>query len=91
MDIKIFFTTFAAILVAELADKTQLIGISMSAKSESPFVVWLGSVSAYMIITGISVLAGSYLAGYLSPTVIRYGAGFVFIAIGVLLLAGKMA
>jgi putative Ca2+/H+ antiporter (TMEM165/GDT1 family) len=31
MDLKIFFAAFSAIFPAELADKTQLVGIGMSA------------------------------------------------------------
>ena len=55
MDWKIFCATFGAIFLAELADKTQLVGIGMSARSVKPLAVWLGSVSAYIIITAISV------------------------------------
>ncbi|MCM8780714.1 MAG: TMEM165/GDT1 family protein, partial [Candidatus Omnitrophica bacterium] len=52
---KIFLTTFVAVLFAELADKTQLVGLGMSVKSGKPFWVWLGSVSAYMVVTVLTV------------------------------------
>lgn len=39
MDWKIFLATFSAIFLAELADKTQLVGIGMSAKSGKPLTV----------------------------------------------------
>ena len=61
MDWKIFFATFGAVFIAELADKTQLVGISMTSKSGKPLSVWLGSVVAYIIVTAISVLIGAFL------------------------------
>ena len=90
MDGKIFLATFGAIFVAELADKTQLVGIGMSAKSGKPIVVWLGSVAAYMLVTLISVLIGGVLTNYIKPEIIRsIGAG-LFILIGILMLTGKI-
>lgn len=87
---KIFFTTFSAIFLAELADKTQLVGIGMSSKTGRPFVVWLGSVCAYMLVTIISVLIGYLLSKYLKPEIIKYCGAVLFIAIGVLMFFGKL-
>ncbi len=89
MDWKIYFTTFAAVFAAELADKTQLVGIGLSAKTGKPLTVWMGSVSAYLIITALSVIFGAAAAKYLRPDIIRYTAGSVFIVIGILALLGK--
>ena len=86
MDWKIFCMSFSAIFLAELADKTQLVGIGMSAKSGKPFSVWLGSVSAYVIVTLISVLLGAMLGRYLKPELIRYLGAGSFIIIGMLML-----
>jgi len=90
MDWKIFLTTFSAIFIAELADKTQLVGISMSAKSGKPFNVWLGSVSAYIVVTALSVFVGAMLGKYIKPEFIRYGGASVFIAIGILMFLRKI-
>ena len=86
MDWKVFFMTFSAVFVAELADKTQLVGIGMSAKSGRPLSVWLGSVSAYIIVTLASVLIGVTLGRYLKPELIRYCGAILFIIIGFLML-----
>ena len=86
MDWKVFFMTFSAVFVAELADKTQLVGIGMSAKSGRPLSVWLGSVSAYIIVTLASVLIGVTLGRYLKPELIRYCGATLFIIIGFLML-----
>ena len=90
MDWKIFFATFGAIFFAELADKTQLVGISMSAKSGRPLSVLLGSISAYIIVTAISVLIGASLGKYIRPEIIKYTGAAVFVIIGILMFTGRM-
>ena len=90
MDWKIFLATFSAIFLAELADKTQIVGITMSAQSGKPFTIWLGSVTAYIIVTAISVLIGAVLSKYLKPEIIRYTGASVFVIIGLLMFAGKI-
>lgn len=90
MDWKIFCATFGAIFLAELADKTQLVGIGMSARSGKPLTVWLGSVSAYIIVTAISVLIGAALGKYIRPELIRYFGASAFILVGVLMFLGKV-
>lgn len=119
MDWKVFFVTFGTIFLAELADKTQLVGIGMSAKSGKPrpfvqnsfaiyesftgkrrypwtkgrgkpWIVWLGSVSAYLIITAGSVFLGSVAGKYMKPEVIKYAGASLFVIIGLLMLLGKV-
>lgn len=90
MDWKIFLATFTAVFVAELADKTQLVGIGMSAKSGKPLSVWLGSVSAYIIITAVSVLIGATLVKFIKPELIRYAGASLFVVIGILMFFGKI-
>ncbi|MBM3249397.1 MAG: TMEM165/GDT1 family protein [Candidatus Omnitrophica bacterium] len=86
MDGKVLFATFSAVFMAELADKTQLVGIGMAAKSGKPLTVWLGSVLAYMLVTIISVLIGALLARFISPLFIRYLGAGLFIIIGISML-----
>lgn len=90
MDWKIFLATFSAIFVAELADKTQLVGIGMSAKSQRPLSVWLGSICAYIVVTAISVFLGATVGKYLKPDFLRYTGASLFIVIGILLWLGKI-
>jgi len=90
MDTKIFLATFSAIFLAELADKTQMVGMAMTAKSGKPVTVWLGSVAAYMVVTLISVLLGSFLFNLVKPEVIRSVGALLFIAFGILMLLGKL-
>ncbi|MFA4853933.1 MAG: TMEM165/GDT1 family protein [Candidatus Omnitrophota bacterium] len=86
MDWKVFLATFGAVFFAELADKTQLVGIGMAAKSGKPVSVWLGSVSAYVIVTVISVFLGAVMAKFIKPELIRYVGASLFIIIGALML-----
>lgn len=90
MDWKIFLAAFSAIFFAELADKTQLVGIGMSAKSGKPLTVWLGSISAYIVVTAISVLIGATLGKFIKPELIRYVGASLFLVIGVLMFFGKI-
>jgi putative Ca2+/H+ antiporter (TMEM165/GDT1 family) len=53
-------------------------------------MVWLGSISAYMVITALSVLIGAALRGYLKPEVIKYCGASLFVIIGILMFAGKI-
>lgn len=85
MDWKVFCMTFSAIFLAELADKTQLVGIGMASESKKPLSVWLGSVFAYMIITLISVLIGAALGKYIKPDFIRYAGASLFLIIAILI------
>jgi putative Ca2+/H+ antiporter (TMEM165/GDT1 family) len=87
---KVFLSTFTAIFLAELADKTQLVGIGISAKTGKPFYVWLGSVSAYIIVTAISVVIGASLGKHIKPEIIRYAGASVFMLIGILMFFGKL-
>lgn len=86
MDWKIIFATFGAVFLAELADKTQLVGIGMAAKSGKPFNVLFGSVAAYILVTLVSVFLGTLAAKFVKPELIRYLGACLFIIIGVLML-----
>jgi len=90
MDWKVLAATFSAVFFAELADKTQIVGIAMASKSGKPISVWLGSVAAYMLVTVISVFLGAVLGKYLRPEFIKYAGACIFIVLGVLMLWGKL-
>lgn len=90
MEWKVLLATFTAVFVAELADKTQIVGITMSGRSGRPLSVWVGSVLAYAIVTLLSVLAGAFLSKYLKPEIIKYAGASLFVVIGMLMLLGKI-
>jgi putative Ca2+/H+ antiporter (TMEM165/GDT1 family) len=90
MDLKVLSATFGAVFFAELADKTQLVGIGMAAKTGKPWSVLAGSVLGYSVVTAISVFIGMIAGKFLKPELIRYCGAILFIAIGALMLFGKL-
>ncbi len=89
MDWKLLGSTFAAIFVAELGDKTQLAALSLSAGSSSKWSVFLGSALALVATSAIAVAAGEAVSRYVSPIWLRRIAGVVFVGMGVLFLVRK--
>ena len=88
MDWKLFASTFAAIFLAELGDKTQLATLSLSSTG-SRWVVFAGSALALVASSAIAVLAGDAVSRLIPPMWIRRGAGALFVVLGVLFLFGK--
>ena len=75
MDWKLLATTFGAVFVAELGDKTQLATLSLSSGKVNRLTVFLGSASALVCTSLIAVLAGDIISRYVPPQYIRRGAG----------------
>lgn len=83
MDLKIFFTVFVAVFIAELGDKTQLATMLFAADKEvSKLTVFFAASAALVVASAIGVLAGSVLSGYINEKVLNYVAGVGFIIIG---------
>ncbi|MBN7798734.1 TMEM165/GDT1 family protein [Parahaliea mediterranea] len=83
MELKIFFTIFAAVFIAELGDKTQLATMLFAADKEvSKWTVFAAASAALVVASAIGVLAGSMLSAYISERVLAYVAGTGFILIG---------
>lgn len=87
---KLLFTTFVLVFLAELGDKTQLATMLMATKTKSIWVVFLGSAVALVASSFIGVLAGSVINKYIPPNYIQTASGIGFILIGILLLSGKL-
>jgi len=88
MDWKLFASTFAAVFVAELGDKTQLATFSLAAEGASRLAVFAGSALALVTTSAIAVLAGDAVSRVVSPIWLRRAAGLLFLVLGVLLLLG---
>ena len=86
MSFKVLVSTFVAVFVAELGDKTQLATMSLSAGATSKWAVFAGSALALCATSAIAVLAGGAVARVISPLWLRRIAGGIFIALGVLFL-----
>jgi putative Ca2+/H+ antiporter (TMEM165/GDT1 family) len=88
MDWKLFASTFAAVFLAELGDKTQLATLSLAAGGSSRWAVFAGSALALVITSAIAVLVGEAVSGVVSPIWLRRGAGLVFLVLGAAFLLG---
>ena len=65
MDLKIFFTVFAAIFIAELVDKTQLATMLFATDKEAgKFTIFFAASSALVLASAIGVIAGSFLSNH---------------------------
>ena len=83
MELKVFFTVFAAVFIAELGDKTQLATMLFAADREvSKWTVFWGASSALIVATVIGIIAGTVLSEFINERYLNYIAGVGFILIG---------
>ena len=60
MELKVFFTVFAAVFIAELGDKTQFATMLFAADKEvSKWTVFWGASAALIVATAIGVISGT--------------------------------
>ena len=80
----------ATIFVAELGDKTQLATLLYASDASHPkLTVFAASATALVLTSALGVLAGSLVAEYVSPKLVRWIAGLGFIAVGVWVLLAR--
>lgn len=83
MDWKLALTTFGAVFLAELGDKTQIATFGLAAEGRSKLAVFVGSSTALIATSLIAVLAGALLAKAINPAHLQRAAGVLFIVLGV--------
>lgn len=89
-DWRLLWSTFALLFVAELGDKTQLAVILTSARSDHPWMVFLGAALALITVTLMGTLAGQVIARFASADLLRKGAAGLFVLMGVLMFFDKI-
>lgn len=76
-------TTFIAVFLAELGDKTQIATFSFAANPQyNKWVVLLGSCSALVLISLLAVLIGAKAGDLVNPKYLKLASGLLFIGIG---------
>ena len=90
MDWRVMITTFGVIFLAEMGDKTQLAAMTMAAETGKPWSVFIAASLALACVSAIGVIVGGTLGHYLPLVWIKRVAAIAFIAIGVLILLGKL-
>ena len=86
MDWKLLFSTFVAVFVAELGDKTQLATMSLAAGADSRWSVFAGSALALVTASALAVLGGELVTRWISPIWLHRVAGGVFLVLGAVYL-----
>lgn len=90
MEWKLFGTAFLTLFLAELGDKTQLAVITMTAKSEAKWAIFLGASLALIAVTLLAVLLGGVVSQYVPTEWLQRIVAVAFIVIGILMLLGKL-
>jgi putative Ca2+/H+ antiporter (TMEM165/GDT1 family) len=81
--VKLFFTVFATVFIAEIADKTQLATmLYASGAQNSKLIVFAGSAFALVAASALAVFAGSALSHFINEKMMAKIAGFAFIIAG---------
>lgn len=83
LDLIPLLTSFTVIFLAELGDKTQICTIVLSSRT-SALKVFMGAMSAFFVVDGLSVLIGGSFAKFLPYQTISVIAGLIFILFGVI-------
>ena len=83
----LLFTTFVAVFLAEIGDKTQLTTITLSSTTNKPLAVFIGSSFALILATLLGALAGGSIANLIPDFLLKLLSGIVFLILGIQLLA----
>lgn len=75
------------VALAEMGDKTQLLAFLLAARFKKPLPIVLGILAATILNHGMAGAAGTWIASYVRPDVLRWllGLGFLAMAAWVLL------
>ncbi len=88
--LRVIFSTFIIVFLAELGDKTQLQTMLLATQSESVWPVFIGSSLALILSSFVGVIAATYINKFINPQYLQTAAGVIFIIIGFLTLSGKL-
>ena len=86
MILTLLFSTFIAVFLAEMGDKTQLTTITLSSTTNKPLAVFIGSSIALILATSLGALAGGSIANLIPAFLLKLLSGIVFLIIGINLL-----
>jgi Ca2+/H+ antiporter, TMEM165/GDT1 family len=75
--LKAVAASFLVLFAAEWGDLSQLLTVSLVARYEEPFAVFLGAWGALLTVSGLAVIAGRVLMRYLKLSVLHYVGGTV--------------
>ena len=85
MDWRVLLTTFAALFIAELGDKTQLAVITLTTKHQKPLPIFLGATLALASVTLLGVLGGEVISRLVPGEMLHKLAAVLFVVLGLLM------
>jgi Ca2+/H+ antiporter, TMEM165/GDT1 family len=77
------FTSTGIVALAEMGDKTQLLAFLLAARFRRPLPIILGIFAATLLNHGLAGGLGAWLATLLTPVVLRWSVGLLFLAMAV--------
>ncbi len=83
-----FITAFVLVTIAEMADKTQLLTLSLSCRYPARKVL-IGVALAIAVLNVIAVVVGAVAGRFIPITAVKIGAGVLFLGFGVWNLLAK--
>ena len=89
--VRAVLASFLVLFAAEWGDLSQLLTISLVARYEAPLSVFVGALSALLLVSGLAVLAGRTLLRFVALHVLHYVGAAVCMALAALTLAEILA
>ncbi len=83
----ILITSFSTIFLAELADKTQLATLMLSAQSGRPIIIFIGASLALISTSLLGVLIGRWIANNLPRQRFTLVSGIIMLTLGIYLVS----
>ena len=84
--LSILITTFSTIFLAELADKTQLATLMLSAQSGRPLIIFIGAALALITTSLLGVLIGRWITKNLPRQRFTVLSGVIMLSLGIYLV-----
>ena len=76
-------TATGIVALAEMGDKTQLLAFLLAARFRRPVPIILGILAATLLNHGLAGALGAWITTVLSPHVLRWGVGLLFLAMAI--------
>jgi putative Ca2+/H+ antiporter (TMEM165/GDT1 family) len=83
-----FITAFVLVTIAEMADKTQLLTLSLSCRYPARKVL-IGVAIAIALLNLVAVVIGAVAGRFIPVTAVKIGAGIIFVGFGLWNLLSK--
>jgi len=83
----VFLIVASTFFLSEFGDKTQLLTLSLSARSDLPLAIWFGSSSAMIVADSLAIGLGLVLGRRIPRVLMAYVAAVLFAAFGLVSIA----